>query len=103
MAIVVNFLLSWWLSQPTVWGLKGLAVATSLVALIEIGLLVTIMIRRDRQLLGGGFVNKLALISLAGLIGGLISWRLFGWWPPTPADTTVGLIVRLSLLSGLGF
>ena len=47
--IILNILLAWKLSKPGVYGVEGLAIAQSIVALIEVAVLVLIMALRDRH------------------------------------------------------
>ena len=47
--IVLNILLAWKLSKPSIYGVEGLAIAQSIVALVEVAILVFVMALRDRH------------------------------------------------------
>ena len=49
LVIVLNILLAWKLSKPSIYGVEGLAIAQSIVALVEVAILVFVMALRDRH------------------------------------------------------
>ncbi len=65
--IGLNIYLAYTLSQPDAYGVAGLAMAQSIVAAIEVFILVIIMFIRDRKLFDGEFWNGiLRILSVTG-------------------------------------
>lgn len=66
-AIVLNIFLAWRLSRPDLYGIAGLAIAQSIVAAVEVGILAVIMVLRDPKLLEKKFWNGVAqIMSVSG-------------------------------------
>lgn len=65
--IFLNIALAYWLSRPTAYGVAGLAFAQSVVATLEVVILMTVMVRRDRKLITWDFVGAIVkIISVTG-------------------------------------
>lgn len=66
-AIALNIVLAFLLSRPTSYGIVGLAIAQSIVAAVEVVMLMLVMIYRDRKLLDGAFWSAiLKMLSVTG-------------------------------------
>jgi putative peptidoglycan lipid II flippase len=65
--IALNIVLAYNLAKPEVYGIVGLALAQSIVAFVEVTILITIMIIRDRHLFDKVFMDSLVrIISVTG-------------------------------------
>ncbi len=66
-SIALNIFLAYTLSRPTAYGVAGLAMAQSLVAMAEVVVLFSIMVLRDHKLLDQAFLSGCAkIISVTG-------------------------------------
>jgi len=82
-----NILLAYNLSKPTSYGVAGLALAQSIVAMVEVGILGVIMVIRDRKLFDGAFIGAMAkIVSVTGfsVLAGSTAVAIF---PLTSSDT----------------
>lgn len=78
--IAFNIFLAYILAKPSSYGVAGLAIAQSLVAMAEVFILVAIMIWRDHRLFGWDFVVSIArIVSVTGftVVAGYIIISLF--------------------------
>ncbi|MFO0920719.1 MAG: murein biosynthesis integral membrane protein MurJ [Candidatus Saccharimonadales bacterium] len=66
-AIALNIALAYSLSKPTSYGIVGLAIAQSIVAAVEVGILMVVMIFRDHKLLNKEFWG--AMIKMVSVTG----------------------------------
>jgi putative peptidoglycan lipid II flippase len=65
--IALNIVLAYLLSRPTAYGIVGLAIAQSIVAAVEVVILMIVMIYRDRKLLDKKFWGALLkMLSVTG-------------------------------------
>ena len=65
--ILLNIVLAYMLSRPTAYGVAGLALAQSIVAAVEVIILFSVMVYRDRELLDVSFIAAIAkTISVTG-------------------------------------
>lgn len=100
-AILTNFFLAWWLSRPERLGVVGLALAMTLVSLLEVAILIGVLAWRDRQLFSRRFLWGLYPMFEIGVLttfaGALVGWLL----PLSPADSGIGLLIKLGLVSAL--
>ena len=65
--IIFNVILAYMLSRPTSYGLAGLALAQSIVAMVEVAILVIIMIMRDHHVFDKSFWGAMAkIVSVTG-------------------------------------
>lgn len=100
--ISLNILLVYMLSRPSSYGLQGLALAQSIVAAVEVFILVVIMLIRDHKLFDADFWGGVVrIISVTGfsLVAGKIA---VGYLPLGVEDrgfTTLGL--KLLLITGI--
>jgi putative peptidoglycan lipid II flippase len=65
--IALNVVLAFTLSRPSAYGVAGLAIAQSIVAGVEVAILVVIIIKRDRKLFDLNFLG--ALVRIASVTG----------------------------------
>jgi putative peptidoglycan lipid II flippase len=100
--IGLNVFLAWKLSQPSAYGVAGLAIAQSVVAAVEVTILGVIMLKRDRGLFNatfwGGVVRTISVTGFS-LVAGFIMVSLY----PLGINDT-GLITlggKLALISGV--
>lgn len=78
--IALNIYLAYTLSQPSAYGVAGLAMAQSIVAGVEVAILVAIMFVRDRKLFGVEFWRGMAaIVSVTGfsVLTGAVMISLF--------------------------
>jgi putative peptidoglycan lipid II flippase len=101
--IALNIYLAYNLSKATAYGVVGLALAQSIVAFVEVVILVLIMIKRDRTLFNKPFlVNLLKIISVTGFtaLAGFLAVQIF---PLLKTDQGVTIIGKLILITGIVF
>ena len=96
-----NIALSWGLAA--IYGVEGLGMATSLVAVLEILVLTTIMRRRDKNLFHLQFLKDLALIILIGSAVAVVAFLLGNQLPLQKDDPTLAFMFKLSLIFVLTF
>lgn len=78
--ISFNIILAYFLSKPGSYGVAGLALAQSIVAMVEVAILTTVMLIRDHQLLDKDFWSGcLRIVSVTGFssIAGYIAVKFF--------------------------
>ncbi len=78
--ISLNVALAYFLSKSTSYGVAGLALAQSIVAMTEVVILMTVMLIRDRQLMDKAFWGGcMRIVSVTGfsVIAGYITVRFF--------------------------
>jgi putative peptidoglycan lipid II flippase len=78
--ISFNIVLAYFLSKPTSYGVSGLALAQSIVAMVEVIILMTVMLIRDHQLLDKTFWSGcVRIISVTGFsaLAGYIAANFF--------------------------
>lgn len=98
-AIGFNVILAYLLSRPSVYGVLGLAIAQSIVAALEVVILVSVMVYRDKSMFGPDFMRAMfKIISTAGfsIATALLMSVLY---PFETADRGITLIVKLSIIS----
>jgi putative peptidoglycan lipid II flippase len=99
--ISLNILLAYWFSKPTAYGLQGLAVAQSIVAGVEVVILMAVMLKRDRKLFDGEFWSGIfRTVSVTGfsLVAGYIT---VGFVPLGANDR--GLVTLGTKFAGIAF
>jgi putative peptidoglycan lipid II flippase len=85
-AIVVNVGLAVWLARPQEMGIYGLAVAESLDAVFEVGLLFFILVKRFPGMFDAFFMNAVfRMISASGLMG-IATYALVAFFFPLRAS-----------------
>ncbi len=80
LAISLNILLAYSLSRPTAYGISGLAMAQSIVAGIEMAVLMSIMLIRDRRLFDTNFwAAMVKIVSVTGfsMVAALLMVSIF--------------------------
>lgn len=99
--ILLNIVLAYLLSRPSSYGIAGLAIAQSMVAMIEVAILSIVMIYRDRGLLNIAFWAAIGkIVSVAGftLVAGFIMISIF---PLGSHDRGFAVITKLFLIAGV--
>ena len=102
-AIVTNLILAWWLSRPDRLGVVGLALSATLVSLLEVGILIGVLVYRDRGLFSRRFLRGLVPMAEAGLLSAIVGGLIFWLLPLSASDSGLGLLLKLSLVSCLTF
>jgi len=104
-AIALNIYLAYTLSRPTAYGLSGLAMAQSIVATVEVCILVTIMLYRDPKLFDVNFWSGLVRITSVTGFTILTAYIMIGLLPLNAGDrgfVTLGAKLGIvSLATGL--
>jgi putative peptidoglycan lipid II flippase len=104
-AIALNIVLVYLLAQPTSYSIAGLAMAQSIVAMLQVLVLGVIMLIRDRQLLDGAFFGGIArIVSVSGfsLMAGYLSVSFFPLEATDRGIVTLGgklLLIALVVLA----
>jgi peptidoglycan biosynthesis protein MviN/MurJ (putative lipid II flippase) len=102
--IALNILLAYYLSKSTNYGVAGLALAQSLVAMVEVIVLMGIMVMRDHGLLDMKFWGGCArILSVTGfsVIAGFVMITLFPLGKLDQGILTLG--TKLGLISAVVF
>lgn len=109
-AITLNISLAIWFTMSLNFGVYGLALAQSIVAVVEIMLLFFIMSRRIKGLFNGAFWQAIGRMITATLLTGVVSYVLVKLLPFQSTDNSVlqtlpkfGLIAGLSLAAYTAF
>ncbi len=79
-AIILNIILAFTLARPSTYGVAGLAMAQSFVAMAEVAILVGVMLFRDRRLLNMAFwggVGRIFSVTGFSLIAAFIMITIF--------------------------
>jgi putative peptidoglycan lipid II flippase len=100
--ITLNVFLAYTLAKPDAYGVAGLALAQSIVAIVEVLILFAIMLYRDPKLFDMNFLSGcIKIVSVTGfsVIAGLVMLTLY---PLSAADRgVVTLGAKLLLISGV--
>jgi len=87
LTIAFNIVLSYNLAKPDSYGVVGLALAQSIVAAVEVGILSLIMVIRDHKLLDADFINGvIKIVSVTGF-SVLAGYIMISYLPLTLGDT----------------
>lgn len=102
--IALNIILAILWARPSTYGIAGLAMAQSVVAMVEVTILFTIMLLRDHQLLDSVFWGAcMRILSVSGfsLVAGFIMVSIF----PLDADDRgfLTLSAKFSAIAGITF
>jgi len=101
--IFFNIILAYNLSKPTAYGVVGLAMAQSIVAATEVGILVAIMIKRDRKLFDKQFLTAVGkTLSVTGF-SALAAYITVQFFPLSLYNQGFVLLFRISLIAGITF
>jgi len=101
--IFFNIILAFYLSKPTTYGIAGLAIAQSIVAATEVGILVAIMIKRDRGLFDKEFRKSLTRTFSVTGFSALAAYITVQFFPLSVYDQGLVLLFRLCLIAGVTF
>lgn len=103
--IALNIVLAYSLSRPSSYGVVGLALAQSIVAMVEVFILFTIMVMRDHKLLDMTFFGGVGrIISVTGfsVVAGSTMAALFPLGVNDRGYTTLGTkLFFIALVTGL--
>lgn len=97
--IGLNIFLAYKLSQPDAYGVAGLAMAQSIVAAVEVGILVVIMLVRDHKLFDGEFWRGIIKILSVTGFSVMAAFIMLSLLPLNASD--VGFITFASKLSAI--
>ena len=101
LVLVSNVVLSYLLADH--FGIAGLGMATSAVAVLEIAVLVTIMGRRDRSLFHRQFFKELAVILTVGAAVAAAAYAAADWLPFSSQDPSFEFLGKLFVILGSTF
>lgn len=97
--IALNIVLAYSLSKPSAYGVIGLALAQSIVAFIEVLILLIVMIYRDRHLFDRVFLDSLSkIISVTGF-SAISAYITVHFFPLKAFDQGLGLITKFGLIA----
>jgi putative peptidoglycan lipid II flippase len=87
------------------YGLPGLAIATSAVTIVNMGLVAVLLRRKLGELPLGAAASTIARAAIAAAVGGAAAWGVGRWLPAHPADLDgfamfVDAAVRVALQAG---
>ena len=101
LVLVSNVLLSYLLAKR--FGVAGLGMATSAVAVLEIAVLLSILGRRDRSLFHGQFLKELAVILAIGTAVAATAYAAADWLPFSSQDPSFEFLGKLFVILSLTF
>ena len=102
LVLFANIVFSYWLSAR--YGVQGLGMATSFVAVIEVVALVLILQYRQKQIFHAQFLKDLFLILFAGVVAGLgVYFATDRWLAMQANDGYIVFIIKLCLIFTLTF
>lgn len=101
--IGLNIVLAFKLSQPEPvgFGILGLALAQSIVALTEVAVLVTIMVKRDPHLFNRAFVGQVSKIVAVTGFTAVVAFITLQFMPLNRADVGFVLVLKLGIISSI--
>lgn len=102
--IALNIVLAVILAKKSAFGIAGLAIAQSIVGIVEVLILVTVMIMRDRKIFDFSFFKSIFKIGLASIFSGIAGYIMVQFYPLELKDK--GVIVlggKLFLIVGAIF
>ncbi len=101
--IALNIYLAYTLSKPTAYGVAGLAIAQSIVALTEVMILVVIMIRRDRKLFTRDFLQAVTrMVAITGFTA-VATYITIQYFPLLQSDIGSVLVAKLIIIAAVTF
>lgn len=103
LAIVLNIFLAWQLSQPSHYGLAGLAIAQSIVAASEVAILFIIMLIRDHKLFDVRFWDGVWRIFSVTGFSVLAAFTMISFLPLGKLDTGVTLGIKFGTIALVTF
>lgn len=101
--IALNIVLAYILSRPEAYGVIGLAIAQSIVAMTEVLILVAIMTYRDRKLFQRDFMQALSrMIAITGF-SAMATYIAIQFFPLLQGDTGFVLVAKLTIIATITF
>jgi putative peptidoglycan lipid II flippase len=101
--IALNIFLAYTLSKPTAYGVVGLALAQSVVALTEVMILVAIMVKRDRKLFTKDFLQAITrMVAITGF-SAVATYLAIQYFPLSQTDIGFMLVVKLGIIAMITF
>jgi hypothetical protein len=97
--IALNIFLAYRLSRPDAYGIIGLAIAQSIVAVFEVFVLLIIMIIKDTKLFNMRFVSAVGQIFSASGFTVLISYLAVNVLPLSSGDRGITIFAKLSIIA----
>jgi putative peptidoglycan lipid II flippase len=98
-AIGLNLILAYSLSRPSAYGIVGLALSQSIVAFVEVAILVIIMNKKDPKLFDFGFVRSVTrILSTTGLTV-IVASLMVASLPLDSSDKGLTLTAKLTIIS----
>jgi putative peptidoglycan lipid II flippase len=103
LVIALNIFLAYTLSKPSAYGVAGLAIAQSIVAMTEVLILVAIIIKRDRRIFDKLFTQAITrMVAISGF-SGVVTYFTIQKLPLTQSDTGFVLLIKLAIISLITF
>lgn len=97
--IGLNIFLAYELSRPDAYGIIGLAIAQSIVAVFEVAVLLIIMIIKDSKLFNSKFLSAVGQIFSASGFTVLVSYLAVKVLPLNTGDKGVTIFTKLSIIA----
>lgn len=99
LAIGLNIYLAFTLARPDAYGVAGLALAQSIVAGVEVGILTVIIIIRDKRFFGSQFIDVMVRMLSATGFTVVIAYFMIQFLPLAATDR--GFIILVSKLAAI--
>ena len=99
-SIALNVFLAYKLSRT--YGVIGLAIAQSIVAVFEVVILLAIMVKRDRKLFNTKFINAVVQIFSVSGFTVLATYIAVNILPLNPTDRGVTIMAKLTIIATIG-
>ncbi len=98
--IAINIPLAYYLSRSNAFGVVGLAIAQSIVAVIEVAILLAIMAVRDRKLFNPSFVRGVVRIFAVTGFAAVTAFLMVNvFLPLSPKEPGFTIFIKLGLIS----
>lgn len=101
-SIALNIVLAYFLSRPGAYGIIGLALAQSIVAVTEVVILLIVMIIRDTKLFTPKFLGALGQIFSASGFTVLVTYLAVNILPLASSDRGITILTKLTIIAGAG-
>ena len=101
--IALNIALAYQLSRDSAYGIIGLAIAQSIVAVVEVAILLLIMVLRDRKLFNPGFVRGVVRIFAVTGFSALAALIMVTIFPLSPTEPGFMIFIKLGLIALVTF
>lgn len=100
-AIISNIFLAYELSRPDAYGVVGLAISQSIVAVLEVFIMIAIMMVKNKGLFSLEFLKNLLMIFSVGGITVLVTYISVNIFPLNTADRGVAIFAKVSTIAFL--